>query len=53
MPLPSGVKPTDIPGFEIESGMKVKISDEIVKARRVLSQSYGKEAESGSTSSPS
>jgi predicted dehydrogenase len=46
MPLPPGVKPADMPGYKIESGMKVKIDDEIVKARRVLAQSYGKEAES-------
>lgn len=46
MPLPPGVKPADIPGFKIETGMKVKIDDEIVKARRVLAQSYGREAES-------
>jgi predicted dehydrogenase len=46
MPLPPGVKPADMPGFKIESGMKVKIDDEIVKARRVLAMSYGREAES-------
>ena len=46
MPLPPGVKPEDMPGMKIEDAMKVKLADEIVDARRVLAQSYGKEAES-------
>lgn len=47
MPLPPGAKPEDMPGVRnVEDKMKVKIEDEVVAARRVLMQSYGKQAES-------